>query len=130
MIVKENIAQFKRGQDSKQGLDVGIKRKAGLQNFIERGLEKELHQFQPKYSTVRDDDRTKHWVHFNDKQWAGERSIDIWANFGVFRNNRQWLNQFKKMAKDWIEENTNFKVEKFQKSRRYNKFWILLRDDS
>ena len=130
MIVKENIAQFKRGQKSKRALDVGIKRKGNLKDFIERGLEAELGQFTPKYALVRDEDRSKHWVNYNEKDWIGEKSIDIWANFEDFRNNREWLNIFKDKVRNWIKENTDFKIEKFQKSRKYNKFWVLLDDGS
>ena len=127
MIVKENIAQFKRGQDSKQGLDVGIKRSDNIQDFVERGLEKELRQFTPKFAVVRDDDRTKHWVRFESKPLMDSREIKIWAEMRDFRNNREWQNLFKKKTKEWIEKNTDFKIDKFQKNPRFNYFWILLK---
>ena len=128
MIIKENIAQFKRGQDSKRGLDVGIKRKDGLKDFIERGLEKELAQFTPKYATVRDEDRSKHWVYFDSNPTLGfEEIIKIWPGHDAFRYNRSWQDLFKKKTKAWIEENTDFKIDKFQKDRRNGSFWILLK---
>jgi hypothetical protein len=127
MIVRENIEQFKRGQGSKRGLDVGIKRKDNMQDFIERGLESELSQFTPKFAVVRNDDRTKHWVRFESKPWMGENEIKIWAEMHDFRNNRPWQNLFKRKTKEWIEKNTDFKIENFLKNRKFNYFWILLK---
>jgi hypothetical protein len=100
--------EFKRGKDSRKGLDVGIYRKENEKEFIESELKEIIRPYQKSnFYHIQVQFHPSYWdVNFTNP-YPG---IMIFPAIEPSR-----VHQFKRAVKEWIKENTEYKIYSFKK---------------
>ena len=121
-LVKENI-EFKRRQDPRKSLDVGVKRertKEELENDLATDLKKYMMPLSKRPFVFSE------WFSLGSTPGGGK----FMAWFNDYGTTPKFYAEFKKAFRQWIKEHTDFKVERIRKHPHgYIDIWLRLPDE-